>query len=56
MGSTKPEMKMLLEPIMRHLRRLCTIGLDFVTPSGHLITIRMKVMMGIFDLPAKAAA
>ncbi len=54
LGPTKPPMKLLLEPIMKSLRQLCTLGLTIATPTG-LSTIRTKIVMGIFDLPAKAA-
>ena len=54
-GPIKPVMKLLLEPIMTHLRRLCSVGLAFTTPNGALTNIRTKVVLGIFDLPAKAA-
>ena len=53
-GPIKPVMKLLLEPIMTHLRRLCSVGLAFTTPNGALTNIRTKVVLGIFDLPAKA--
>ncbi len=53
-GPTKLPMKLLLEPIMKKLPQLCTQGLTITTPTG-LSTIRFKLLMGIFDLPAKAA-
>ena len=52
-GPTKTDMKMLLEPIMKRLNTLSTVGVSITTPSG-LLTIRVKLVLGIFDLPAIA--
>ena len=52
-GPTKPIMNLLLEPITKCLRQLSTLGLTIKTSLGSL-TIRAKLVMGIFDLPAKA--
>ena len=52
-GPTKPIMNLLLEPIAKCLRQLSTLGLTMKTSLGS-VTIRAKLVMGIFDLPAKA--
>ena len=54
-GSKKPPMNLLIEPIMKKLNHLYTLGIAVETPRG-LITYRAKLELGIFDLPAKAAA
>ena len=54
-GPGKPPMPRLLEPIMKTLRSLKTSGLQIRTPAG-LSTVRARLVMGIFDLPAKASA
>lgn len=51
-GSTKPDMKLLLEPIIEGLNKLSSVGASVSIPDGELI-IRAKLVMGIFDLPAK---
>ena len=53
-GSTKPPMRQLLEPVLENLKQLSAPGVVFRTPSG-LRTIRAKLVMAVFDLPAKAA-
>ena len=54
-GPTKPVMKLLLDPVMQHIQQLSTLGLDIIMQSGETITIRTRLVMGVFDLPAKAA-
>lgn len=49
-GPTKPLMNLLLDPICEYLQRLSTVGETF----GNCI-YRAKLVMGVFDLPAKAA-
>lgn len=53
-GPTKPLMNLLLDPVTKCLQQLSTLGLKIGTPSGD-VTIRAKLVMGVFDLPAKAA-
>ena len=48
-GPAKPPMKLLLEPLMNRLEPLTSSGMTVDTPEG------FTTMMGIFDLPAKAA-
>lgn len=52
-GSSKPDMKILLDPISKYLRQLSTHGVKIKTPSGEH-TIRGKLVMAVCDLPAKA--
>ena len=53
-GPTKTPMKLLLEPAMESLDMLSSSGVRVDTPDGPT-TVHGKVMMGVFDLPAKAA-
>lgn len=50
----KPAMNLLLTPIIESLNRFSTLGISITTPEG-LVTIRTKLVMGVFDLPAKSA-
>ncbi len=54
-GPCKPLMSVLLQPILKTLRELSTIGLRIKLPSGDDVIIRAKLMFGVFDLPAKAS-
>lgn len=51
---TKPLMSDLLGPLLRNIRKHAILGMSVMTPAG-LSTIRAKIVVGIFDLPAKAA-
>ncbi len=53
-GPTKPPISGLLDPVLNNIQRLTTVGMSMMTPAG-LRTVRAKLVMGIFDLPAKAA-
>ena len=53
-GPSKPPMTLLLEPVLKSLQYLSTSGVVVRTPTG-LRTIRAMLVMGVFDLPAKAA-
>lgn len=53
-GSTKPLMNLLLSPIAKYVQQLSTLGLAINTSLGK-VTFRAKLVMGVFDLPAKAA-
>lgn len=53
-GPSKPPMHSLLDPIVKTLEKLATTGIALCTPEGVKI-VRGKVVLGIFDLPAKAA-
>ena len=54
LGSTKPIVNLLLKPITKFLQRLSTLGVVIKTSKG-IATVQAKLVMGIFDLPAKAA-
>ena len=51
---TKPPMRQLIEPVLENLQQLSAPGEVVRTPSG-LRTICARLVMGLFDLPAKAA-
>lgn len=53
-GPTKPDMKLLLEPIMERLNKLSSVGVTISVPDGDLI-IRAKLVMGMFNFPVKAS-
>lgn len=53
-GPTKPPVSELLLPVLRNIRELAVSGVSLMTPTG-LNIIRAKIVVGIFDLPAKAA-
>ena len=53
-GPTKPPMKKLLDPVLQALDQLSVSGIQMRTPDGEC-RVRAKVVMGLFDLPAKAA-
>ena len=53
-GPTKPVMKLLLDPVMQCIQQLSTLGLDITMQSGETITIRAKLVMGVFDLPCSS--
>ena len=54
-GPRKPPMKLLIEPIVKVLDSLSTVGMSVVTATG-LQKVRARLVMGIYDLPAKATA
>ena len=54
-GPTKPVKKLLLDPVMQQIQQLSTFGLDIIMQSGETTTVRAKLVVGVFDLPAKAA-
>ena len=51
-GPTKPDMNCMLHPIMESLSHLNRNGVAV----NEKVTIRCKLLIGVFDLPAKAAA
>ena len=53
-GQKKPNMSVLLKPILEHLDRLSITGFSFLSPDG-FETIRIKLLFGVFDLVAKAS-
>ena len=54
LGPSKPFINLLLKPVAELLHKLSTLGMKVKTSLGHY-TIRARLVMGIFDLPAKAA-
>ena len=53
LGPTKPAMSLLLNPLADCIEKLSTLGMEIRNVCGQF-TIRAKVMIGVFDLPAKA--
>ena len=52
-GPSKPIMSLLLNPVAKYLETLSSVGMQINTPDG-IVTVRAKLILGIFDLPAKA--
>ena len=55
-GPTKPDMEVILKPVLEEIDRINALGLDVETPSGGKIRIRVKLLLSVFDLPAKSMA
>lgn len=53
-GPTKPIINLLLDPVMKSLQQLSTVGVTIQNLS-ECVTVRAKLVNGVFDLPAKAA-
>lgn len=53
-GPTKPKMNLLLEPIAKYVKQRSLFG-EMVKLSEGYIKVWAKIVMGIFDLPAKAS-
>ena len=51
-GPTKPNMTIMLEPILSHISAME----KGIKDSSSSVVVRVKLVMAIFDLPAKAAA
>ncbi len=54
-GPIKPNMTTLLSPVIQSCRQLESKGISIQTPDGTRKQVRAKVLLGSFDLPAKAA-
>ena len=54
-GPVKPDMNVLLQPILTSIKILYSQGIAVKTPVGTR-TIKAKVLMAVLDLPAKATA
>ena len=54
-GPCKPPVNLLIDPVVKTIQSLTTVGLRVATATG-IETIRARLVMGIFDLPAKASA
>uniref|UniRef100_A0A1X7U1H9 Uncharacterized protein n=1 Tax=Amphimedon queenslandica TaxID=400682 RepID=A0A1X7U1H9_AMPQE len=52
-GPSKPDMKALLHPILENISPINIYG---IAVPGSRLRIRIKLILGIFDLPARAAA
>lgn len=52
-GHSKPDMNILLKPILEDIDHLHTLGFTFSSPEG-MKTVRVKLLFGVFDLVAKA--
>jgi len=53
-GPGKPPFEHLLKPLIKELNDLSTVGITITLATGN-VTIKAKLVLGIFDLPAKAA-
>ena len=53
-GQTKPNMDILLPPILQNIDYLNALGMPFQTPEGTDVVVRVALLFGVFDLIAKA--
>ena len=51
----KPPMDILLPPVLRAIRKLASTGITIETIEGAKV-VKGKLLVGVFDLPAKASA
>ena len=54
LGPVKPDMTILLQPILERIFILHQDGVEIQTPAG-VKRLRAKLLCGFFDLPARAA-
>jgi len=54
-GPSKPPFKHLLEPLMEEINHLTTVGMTIKLSNNSNVTVKVKLVLGIFDLPAKAS-
>ena len=54
-GPNKPSMEIILPPVLAAIRRIESDGITVDTTEGRKV-VRAKLLMGVFDLPAKASA
>ena len=54
-GPIKPDIAQLLAPILANIRQLNSKGIAVQTPDG-VKRVRAKLLLGLFDAPAKAVA
>ena len=54
-GSTKPPVNQLFKPITEMLDHLSSTGVKIELPYNRTVIIKARLVLGIFDLPAKAA-
>ena len=53
LGPVKPNMSVILPPILKQLEQLRIEGVSFTSPAGPKI-LKAQLVLGVFDLPAKA--
>ena len=53
LGPVKPDMSVILPPIVKQIEILKTEGVQFDSPQGPK-TLKAQIVLGVFDLPAKA--
>ena len=54
-GPEKPPINHLLKPITEMLDQLSTTGIEIKLSNSNTVLVKAKLVLGIFDLPAKAA-
>lgn len=52
-GQSKPDLNMILKPILKVIDNLNILGFSFASPDG-MKNVRIKLLFGVFDLIAKA--
>ena len=52
-GQSKPDMNMILKPILKVIDNLNILGFSFASPDG-MKNVRIKLLFGVFDLIVKA--
>lgn len=56
-GPVKPPMKIILGQVLDKIHHLCQVGIPVTSPHFNGVKIiRVKLLMGVFDLPARASA
>ena len=50
-GPTKPELDIILRPVLDNISHLCEVGIPHAGAA-----LRAKLLMAVFDLPAKSSA
>lgn len=53
LGNVKPDMSIILQPVLDKIYHLSTEGINITTPNGPK-TLKARLLSGVFDLPAKA--
>ena len=51
-GQSKPDMDIMLKPILDKIDRFNKVGFNFSSPEGITKTVRLKLLFGVFDLVA----
>ena len=55
LGPVKPKMEIILKPVLEEISRLNMVGMEVETSDGKK-QFRVKLILSVFDLPAKALA